>query len=210
MNFDRVAPFYAKLERLTVGGLQQRARVHLLSEASTARRALLVGEGDGRFLSAALTACPQAHFTVLDASARMLDLARRAAAANNDRVEFIHATLPDWQPAAADAYDLLVTNFFFDCFTPAELAPVVAALSRAAASECTWLVAEFAPARNWRTRTLLALAYAFFRQTAGVRARAVPEHSGLMKTHGFRLLREESMSRGLITTQLWRRGAAAP
>lgn len=226
MNFDRIAPFYAALERLTVGNLQQRARERFLPEVRSARRVLLVGEGDGRFLAAALTACPQAHFTVIEASACMLDLARRRSSAvgerststddragarphpGTDRVAFVHAALPDWQPASAGAFDLVVTNFFFDCFTPVELAPIVASLSDAAAPACTWLVAEFAPARSWRSRALLALAYSFFRLTAGVRARSVPDHSGLMKAHGFRLLREESMSRGLITTQLWCRSAA--
>lgn len=208
MNFDRIAPFYAVLEGLTVGRLQQRARVHFLPTVTSARRALLAGEGDGRFLAAALAACPTTRFTVIEASARMLERARHAAGGSK-RVEFVHARLPEWEPPAA-AYDLVVTNFFFDCFPQTELAPVVAALAHAAAPRADWLVADFRPARSLRQRVLLGLAYAFFRRAAGVSARVVPEHVGLMKAHGFRLLRELPLSAGLLAAEHWHRTSATP
>lgn len=201
MDFDRVAPYYRRLERLTMGRVQEEARVHWLPEVGGARQGLLVGEGDGHFLEAALRACPEARFTVVEPSARMLELARRTAGAAT-RIEFVQAALPDWRPAAG-RFDLIVTNFFFDCFNGEEVQRLIPAIARGAAAECTWLVAEYAAALSWRQRVLLAGAYAFFRWTAGVRAHGVPPYAALMEAQGFRLLGEQRFGREMVAAQRW-------
>ena len=58
MSFDRLAPHYRWMEAVLAGGKLQRCRTAFLNEVKDARHALIVGDGNGRFLSALLRANP--------------------------------------------------------------------------------------------------------------------------------------------------------
>src|SRR3954468_16733770 len=118
MSFDKLAPHYRWMEWLLAGGKLQRCRVAFLSEVQHVRNVLLLGEGNGRFLTSFAQVNRSAQITVVDASAGMLEQARRGVAKiesrEMDRIEFVHANLLAWSPPVED-FDLIVTNFFFDC-----------------------------------------------------------------------------------------------
>lgn len=57
-------------------------------------------------------------------------------------VEFIHADLLEWD-APTDALDLIVTNFFLDCFPADQLALVISKLGKRATPDAHWLLADF-------------------------------------------------------------------
>ncbi len=103
MNFDRIAPHYRWIEMLCAGPLLQRCRTAFLAEMPSPRHALIVGEGNGRFLVDFLRAHPEAQVTCVEASAAMLRLAQaRLAASGLDSrsVEFLHADILDVDAAA--------------------------------------------------------------------------------------------------------------
>lgn len=206
VNFDRVAPFYQRLEKLIFGGRLQAARCAFVREVNGARRALVVGEGDGRFLEQLLRAQPELEVECLDASAAMLALARRRV--GDDRVRFIQA---DIRAAAfpPQRYDLIVTHFFLDCFDSPELTLIVEKLSAAATDKAVWLIADFQePRRGWRSawaRLVVATMYLFFRIVAGLEARRLVDYTPLLQSAGFTLTNEVISARGLIHTQRWRR-----
>ena len=50
MNCDLIAPHYWWIERLGMGRALERRRRWFLPELGNARRALVLGDGDGRFL----------------------------------------------------------------------------------------------------------------------------------------------------------------
>ena len=50
MNCDLIAPHYWWIERLGMGRALERRRRWFLPEIGNARRALVLGDGDGRFL----------------------------------------------------------------------------------------------------------------------------------------------------------------
>ncbi len=50
MNCDLIAPHYWWIERLGMGRALERRRTCFLPELEQARRALVLGDGDGRFL----------------------------------------------------------------------------------------------------------------------------------------------------------------
>ena len=77
VSFDAVAPWYRMLETIAFGDALQRCRVACLGEIAVPRRALIVGEGNGRFLCALLQAHPGVEVVCVDASERMLQLARK-------------------------------------------------------------------------------------------------------------------------------------
>lgn len=212
-SFDLLAPVYPALERLLAGRRLQRCRTAWIDELADARRLLIAGVGHGPALAPVLRRHPQLRVTCVDASARMLAVARRRArdaGADPGRVEFIHAALPGWQPPPG-AYDAIATHFFLDCFTPAQLEAVVATLGRAAAPGVRWIVSDFTlPARGparWRALLVHRLMYAFFRFATRLPASRVTPPDDLLVAHGFQLLRRQVFDWGLLHADLWRRPA---
>ncbi len=75
-RFDRVARLYRVLEYLSFGPMLERCRFHHLPALAAAdcSRALILGDGDGRFLARLLAACPELSAQAVDASPAMLRL----------------------------------------------------------------------------------------------------------------------------------------
>src|SRR6476620_7277170 len=96
MSFDTLAPHYRWMERVLAGEKLQRCRTEFLPKITAPKRALLVGEGTGRFLSAFVGRFPQSKITCLDASKKMLTESKRSITSAT-AVEFIHADIFDWQ-----------------------------------------------------------------------------------------------------------------
>jgi ubiquinone/menaquinone biosynthesis C-methylase UbiE len=210
VSFDAVAPWYRTLETIAFGRSLQRARVACLPEIGTCQRALIVGEGNGRFLGELLRAQPAAEVHCVDASERMLALARQRIGDGANRVSFLQRDITTWTPPEQH-YDLIVTHFFLDCFPRDQLAGVVENLARAATNEALWLVADFnvPPGRfaRWRAGLWLAGMYRFFRVTAGVEANELADPSPFLGKVGLALGSQYFFRSGLIKSELWRSNA---
>ena len=213
MSFDRLAPHYRWIEWLFAGEKLQRCRtacLHLVVPAP--RRVLLMGEGNGRSLVAMLRAFPEARFTCVDASARMLECARARLHAHGLRdhaVEFIHADIHEW-PVPAQQFDLLVTHFFLDCFRADQLPEVVRTLTAAATPDARWPLADFrVPAAGfakWRAQAILWSLYLFFRQTTRLPASRLTPPDPFLRQCGFALRERRLFEWGLLHSDLWELG----
>lgn len=211
MSFDRLAPHYRWMELLLAGRKLQRARTRWLGELNRARRVLLVGEGNGRFLAACAHRLPQARFICIDASAAMLREARERWQRNggqNGDAEFVHAQLPDAQ-LPTEGFDSIVTHFFLDCFPEPLLEAVIAALARAAKPQARWLAADFCEAPRGlarvRSRIILWLMYRFFRIATRLPAHRLINPDTLLTRHGFQLRARQTTEWGLLHSDLWQR-----
>ncbi|HLH41978.1 MAG TPA: class I SAM-dependent methyltransferase [Bryobacteraceae bacterium] len=205
MNCDRIARAYRWLEYLGFGRELERRRFRHLPYVAAARRALVLGGGDGRFLARFLLLHPQARADYVDCSPRMLRLARARAGAGRVRYLLSDARSLSLPP---ETFDLIVTNFFLDCFDQADALRVVERAARAAKPRAQWLVAEFRPV-PW-AGPLLAALYLFFRLAAGLKTRRLVDHHALLARHGFRLEREERSWFGWLTSELWSRAPQQP
>jgi ubiquinone/menaquinone biosynthesis C-methylase UbiE len=206
-NFDRLAPFYRAMEAISAGGKLQRCRTSFLHEIPTPERILLAGEGHGRFLPECVQKFPQAKIVVVDSSERMLKIARRKV--NSVRVNFVRAELPNWN-APHGGFDLIVTNFFLDCFPADDLERVVARLGELASPTADWLLADFeiAPAgpARWRSRIIVSLLYRFFKLAAGLEAGELAVPDSDLEKSGFSRHRRITSEWGLLKSEWWRRG----
>lgn len=213
MSFDLLAPHYRWMEWLLAGQKLQRCRTAFVRAIPSPRRVLMLGEGNGRCLVELLSAYPEAHFTCVDASRRMLDRARarvQAYSMGDERVEFIHADVSEWQ-APPGEFDLLVTHFFLDCFRADQLAEMVPRLAAAAAPDARWLLADFQePASGvakWRARGVLRAMYFFFQRVTRLPASRLTPPDAFLQQSGF-VLRERTLSEwGLLHSDLWQRVA---
>lgn len=215
MSFDRVAPHYCWLEAAAFGNALQRARVAWLADIANPVRALVVGEGNGRFLCQLLRMHPDIEVDCLDASVRMLQLARgrvrREVPDAEQRVRFWHEDLRAWLPEE-NAYNLVVTHFVLDCFTENEVAAIIGKMGRAVRTNASWLLADFAlPARGMgrlHAQLWLRAMYGFFRATAHISGRELVDPSDLLRSHDFYLVGQTITRFGSIKSELWQHGAA--
>ena len=194
------------MERFTAGGKLQRCRLAYLEEIPEPHKVLLAGEGHGRFLPECVRRFPNARIAVVDSSQRMVEIARRQV--ESPRVEFVLADFLQWE-GPPGAFDLIVTNFFLDCFPPDELAVVVRKLGELAAPQADWLLADFeiAPAgpARWRSRLIVATLYRFFGIVTGLKADALVPPDGDLKKAGFTRHRRVTSEWGLLKSEWWRR-----
>lgn len=214
MSFNALAPWYRTLEWIAFGDDLQRCRTACLGEIAAPRRVLIVGEGNGRFLCELLRRHPGVEVDCVDASQRMLQLARqRLERELSDRVQcvrFLQHDLTLWTPPE-EQYDLVVTHFFLDCFAEAQLAAIVRKLAQAATENANWLVADFCVPANGvarlRARAWLAVMYQFFRLTAGIDSRRLVDPTPLMRA-GFALARQHVFRKGMLKSEMWRKSEA--
>ena len=218
MSFDTLAPHYHWMEWLFAGKELQRCRTAFLHQLPPPANALILGEGDGRFLLEYRRAFPYARATVVDSSAGMLQRARKRLAQagfGHSGITFVQADAREWQPPEA-TFDLIVTCFFLDCFREEELHSLIAKMARAAAPSAQWLQADFQMAgpplsrlRSWLTLRLL---YAFFRRATGITASAITQPDFMLCREGF-VCRQRSVSDwGRLYSDWWARpiGPASP
>jgi ubiquinone/menaquinone biosynthesis C-methylase UbiE len=141
----------------------------------------------------------------------MLAQARRRLSgltAEATRVEFIHADVLNWSPPP-EAFDLIATNFFLDCFREDQMEVVVGRLTAAATPGANWLLADFQiPSRGLqqiRSRLILWAMYAFFRTTTRLPASQLTAPDSFLNRAGFILHRRIEAEWGLLHSDWWRR-----
>ena len=212
MSFDAIAPWYRTLEAITFGRSLQRARLACLGKIGSPRRALVVGEGNGRFLLELVRANPALKVECIDASELMLRLARSRIQAGiataEARVVFLQRDLASWTPPPR-RYDLIVTHFFLDCFPRAAVEAIVAKLAASATDDAQWLVADFnipdEGVGRLQARMWLPILYAFFRIATGIEGRDLIDPSPFLCAQNFQLRSELTFRQGMLKSQLWRR-----
>ncbi len=209
MSFDRIAPHYGWLESVAFGNALQRARTFAIDKIASPRRALVAGEGNGRFLCRFVRAHPETEIDCLDASRRMLELTRarlgRVAPQSLDRVRFLQRDILNWFPETS--YDLLVTHFFLDCFPPNDVRTIVEKLAGAAADRATWLLADFAVPdhrlRRAHAQAWLRTMYWFFRATARIPADKLVNPTPYLQASGFRCASRSQSRLGMLKSEIW-------
>jgi ubiquinone/menaquinone biosynthesis C-methylase UbiE len=209
MSFDVLAPHYRWMEFVSAGEKLQNCRTAHLSKLPDATNILIFGEGNGRFLVECCRHFPRASITVVDASARMIKLARQRLSrrgAKGQGVNFICADALTWTPPAAK-FDLIVTHFFLDCFRADQLEVLISKLARAAVPNAHWLLADFQAAssgwRRQRSQVILWLMYRFFIAATRLPARTLTAPDQLLERHGFRLRTREIYDWELLHSDCW-------
>lgn len=204
VNFDLVARPYRWVEYTTFGPWLERCRCAQLAHLTGSHRALILGDGDGRFLAQLLSTCPNLTADVVDSSPAMLQILSRRIG-HNKRSCLHHADALEWNPTGN--YDLLISHFFLDCFFPDQLEQLLDRLLPHALPGAQWVISEFAIPRNaiaaYAARVIIALLYRSFGVLTGLRVRTLPDYTTLMLRRGLRLSGERRYLAGLLCSQIW-------
>ncbi|MGC2163127.1 MAG: class I SAM-dependent methyltransferase [Silvibacterium sp.] len=205
-HFDHLAQPYRWLEYFSFGPMLERCRFHRIPELATAQRALVLGDGDGRFLARLLTANLHLQADVVDQSPAMLRLleARASAAGARDRIRIHQADVLAFVPAGT--YDLVVTHFFLDCFTTEDVETLAETIRPHLAPNARWLISEFAipgGIASLPAKSIVASLYAAFRVLTGLRTRSLPNYAAVLTRSGFTLEERKPFLAGLLVSELW-------
>ena len=212
-SFDLLAPHYRWMECVLAGGKLQACRTMFVNQFAGAKDVLLLGEGNGRFLSELLSRNSSARITCVDSSAGMQKAARKRmlrGSVDSKRVSFVQADvlrcdLPE------KGFDAIAANFFLDCFAPEQLERVIGCVAEWAAPDAWLIVSDFRCPKHglkrWRAEGILALMYWFFRITTRLPARQLTAPQHLLECSGFRLVERREREWGLLYSELWRKGA---
>ena len=121
-------------------------------------------------------------------------------------IRLLHRNVFLWQHET-EQYDLIVTNFFLDCFTSDELELLIPILSSAATKKADWLIADFQIPRTRVMKKishfLVKVLYLFFRSVAGISARELVSSDHLLKKSGFQLQQRKDSCGGLLKSDRW-------
>jgi ubiquinone/menaquinone biosynthesis C-methylase UbiE len=206
-NFDHVARPYRWLEYMSFGPWLGRCRNAQLAHLTSARHALLLGDGDGRFLARLLAANPILTADVVDSSHAMLRLLDRRLRRSgfHRHVHLHHADALHWNPTRS--YDLIVSHFFLDCFFPHELEQLFDSILPHALPGAHWVISEFAippnPFAAWFAHGIIRGLYQAFGWATGLHVRALPGYAASLQRRGLTLSQDQSYLAGLLRSQLW-------
>jgi ubiquinone/menaquinone biosynthesis C-methylase UbiE len=214
VNFDRVARPYRWLEYMSFGPWLGRCRGAQLAHLTGARHALVLGDGDGRFLLRLLAANPTLTADVVDSSSAMLHLLerriRRSGLEARQRICLHHGDALDRSPAGS--YDLIVSHFFLDCLFAQQVEQLLDRVLAHAAPGAQWVISEFAVPRNALVaplaRGIIGSLYRIFGVLTGLRVRALPDYANSLLRRGLELSQERHYLAGLLCSQLWTRPTA--
>jgi ubiquinone/menaquinone biosynthesis C-methylase UbiE len=205
-NFNRLARIYRWMEWLSFGPWLGWCRCAFLPQLSAYRRAVVLGDGDGRFTARLLASNPLIQIDAVDASSAMLEALTRRAGRHCPRVRFHLCDAREWQPAE-QAYDLIATHFFLDCLTTDEVESLAVNLRRVSAPRAFWLVSEFAvpPGLLGRlvAKSLVSALYWAFSWLTGLTVRALPDHAAALRRSGFDLQCRRIWLGGLLISEVW-------
>ncbi|WP_420384830.1 class I SAM-dependent methyltransferase [Roseivirga sp.] len=164
-RFDYVAPFYDLLSRLIFGKALIKSQAHFLDSIPEGARVLIVGGGTGRLLSHKDLE-KASDIDYLELSSAMLSQARQNCPKQLN-VNFIEGDFF----CHSGSYDVVIANFFLDCFNADHLKAAIAKLSQIVSSKGLLLVTDFMPPDRLKHKVLLRLMLLFFRLSAQLEAK---------------------------------------
>lgn len=209
-NFNHLARLYRWLEYATFGPALSRTRCFFLTQIAQTHpalgNALVLGDGDGRFTASLLRANPHIRIDAVDASPAMLEALLHRASHHAFRVTTHLVDARSFSPPNPP-YDLIVTHFFLDCLSTAEVQSLAATLRASSSPNALWLVSEFTvpPTRLGRliATPLVHLLYRAFGLLTGLEQRTLPDHHSALSQSGFVLLSHQPRLAGLLISELW-------
>jgi SAM-dependent methyltransferase len=204
-GFDRIARPYRWLEYLSFGPLLTRCRNHWLPELQHKRRALIIGDGDGRFTARLLQETPEITADAVDISQAMLALLHARTTKFSNRINTHCTNALTFAPTGS--YDLLITHFFLDCLSTSEIHRLAQTLRPHLAPEALWIVSDFdipsiGPSAL-PARVLIHFLYLAFGLLTGLKTRRLPDHRSALQDAGLQCKNRKTWLGGFLFSEQW-------
>ena len=196
------------MEYATFGSALHRRRCEYLAELRSVQRALVLGDGDGRFTAELLRQNPSVFVDSLELSESMSRVAATRIASCPNGPSRIRQVCEDARTAhLAGSYDLVTSHFFLDCFTTDELQALVPRITAHLNTGGRWLISEFeippAGLRRHLATLLVKALYVSFRILTGLRTNRLPDYRSVLKSNGYVLTASNAGMAGMLVSEIW-------
>jgi len=205
-QFDRVAHVYDTLAKLVFGSSIVASQRCFLDRIPPKANILILGGGTGWILNEIAKTNATCEIWYIDASAKMIDLAKRK---NADflRVHFIHGTEDDIPPG--NTFDVLITNFYLDLFDAQKLPVVLDKITTPLARDVRWLVTDFLDRKRWQS-ILLSVMYSFFRVATDLKNQRLSDWNLMINRCGYTKVDSRLFYCGFIESAIFERRREPP
>lgn len=163
-DFDIIAPIYDALARIVFGRSLDSAQQAFLTHIEADAKVLIVGGGTGQILEW-LPEDSGLKVDYVELSKGMLHKASSRTSKGN-LVQFICQDIREMK----GNYDIIIANFFLDCFSSDELEAVLLHLKGQLDPEGKFLVTDFYPTNVWHQKLLIQSMHWFFRMVTRLEA----------------------------------------
>jgi tRNA (cmo5U34)-methyltransferase len=205
-GFNQVAAFYDPLAKLVFGTNLEKAQNWLLPYIPDGATILIIGGGSGWLLKQILLNTSPAHVLYLEASEKMLDLARQL----NQQPEVVTYRLgTDADIQTHEQFDVIITPFILDLYPEHRLTQLMHRLNNVLALGGLWLFADFWPVQQkppvWQ-KLLAKSMYLFFGLLSGVRASQLPDYDKHFRQLNLQEQASEQFYKGFVQAKVFRKG----
>ncbi len=207
-SFDNLAKSYASLERLMFGRYLERSRLHGITvfESPHLQRALVLGEGDGRFTINALKEYPNLLVDSIERSLKMREQTKMRIQKLGEAYENRHRVIANEAQSFTfpnSEYDVVVVQYFLDCFNSNDANELLVKISRTLKPDGKLVYADFSipensPAR-WTGKAIILFLYLFFRFTTDIETNRLP---ALEWPQSLKPTSRQFLLKGLLTSEI--------
>jgi len=201
-DFNRIASVYDALASVVFGKNLIKAQHHFLQVIPDDATVLIVGGGSGELLQTLLQQRPGCQVVYVDASERMVELARQRVQ-NSAQVTFLCGTENVDMPWRA--FTVVITNFYLDLFTQQSMQKIITRLRSLLVPGALWLVTDFVtPTKLWQ-KILLKSMYLFFRITSNIEASRISDWQEMLGNAGLSCQQTKAFYHGMIKSAVFRK-----
>ena len=207
-DFNSIARVYRWMEYLSFGPMLERCRFAQIPTLGNPQHALVLGDGDGRFLARLLDQHPTLTADLIDLSPAMIGLAKTRVRKHHARAIFHVADIRSFPLPEEKAYDLVAAHFLLDCLSDSEVCDLLQRLAPCMAPDATLIVSEFAiPAREpLRSigRLLVSSLYFAFQLLTRLEVRRLPNYASSFRQAGLSCEENKQWLGGILRSERWR------
>lgn len=199
-SFDWLAPFYDQITCVFFAGAIQQSHTWFLDQVPKGANVLILGGGTGNWVKSLLIKNESCRICYIEASVEMLNKAKFNLK-DFHQIEFIHGTEED---IPQHQFDVIITAYFLDLFTDAQLKVLVHRLSHHLKNNCSWIVADFVNSNYWQN-LFLGVMYFFFSITNTIKNRTLPNWDSCLKSFSFKEAYSKQFYSGFIHSKFYKR-----
>ena len=202
-NYNNAARFYDGLSRVVYGKALVEAQVYLLRYIAPNSNILIVGGGTGWILKEIALIHPSGlHITYVEASDKMLALSQQRKVGNN-QVIYINEAIEN--VTGLNNFDVIITPFLFDNFTPEKLETVFAHLHPLLKPKGLWLNTDFQLTGQWWQNVLLKSMLLFFKVLCGVESSKLPDFEKQFELYSYQVISNKTFFGEFIAAKAYRK-----
>lgn len=202
-NYNNAARFYDGLSRVVYGKALVEAQVYLLRYIAPNSNILIVGGGTGWILEEIALIHPSGlHITYVEASDKMLALSQQRKVGNN-QVIYINEAIEN--VTGLNNFDVIITPFLFDNFTPEKLETVFAHLHPLLKPKGLWLNTDFQLTGQWWQNVLLKSMLLFFKVLCGVESSKLPDFEKQFELYSYQVISNKTFFGEFIAAKAYRK-----